>query len=138
MNLVLCMKSHFILKRHIFYYCAGWGYIVAFSEILTIYHIYHTWIHLLHHSPLSLSTHAWDSFNRFHFSMYIHMYTVFAPYSPHPPLSHWYQLSRQDQFCPPVLWFCKKIKVTFLFKIAERGDVFMYICIATWIGSSLR
>jgi hypothetical protein len=31
-----------------------WGYIVAFMKVLTIYQIYHTWIHPLHHSPLSL------------------------------------------------------------------------------------
>jgi hypothetical protein len=36
-----------------FYCCAGWGYIVAFTKVLTIYQIYHTWIHPLHHSPLS-------------------------------------------------------------------------------------
>jgi hypothetical protein len=28
------------------------------------------------------SPHSWDSFNRYHFYIYIHVYTVFAPYSP--------------------------------------------------------
>jgi hypothetical protein len=52
----------------------------------------------LHHSPLSPpSHHSWNSFNRPHFSIYIHLYIVFAPYSssytlsPHPPHSHWYK-----------------------------------------------
>jgi hypothetical protein len=35
--------------------CAGWGYIVAFTKVLTIYQIYHNWIHPLHNSPLSPS-----------------------------------------------------------------------------------
>jgi hypothetical protein len=29
-----------------------WRYIVEFTKILTMYLIYHSWIHLLHHSPL--------------------------------------------------------------------------------------
>jgi hypothetical protein len=29
------------------------GYIVAFPQVLTVYPIYHTWIHLLNHSPSS-------------------------------------------------------------------------------------
>jgi hypothetical protein len=37
----------------LFYYCAEWGYIVAFIKVLTMYQIYHTWIHPLHWSPLS-------------------------------------------------------------------------------------
>jgi hypothetical protein len=35
--------------------CAGWGCIVAFPKVLTIHQIYQSWIHLLHHSPLSSS-----------------------------------------------------------------------------------
>jgi hypothetical protein len=62
--------------------------------------------------------HSWNSFTRSHFSIYLHVYTVFAPYSPsytltpHLPLSYWNQ---QDLFCPPALliWF---FKMTFLFK----------------------
>jgi hypothetical protein len=73
--------------------------------------------------PLSFipHSHSWNSFNRYHFSIYIHVYTVFVPYSPShtlsppPPHSHWYQHHRQDLFCPPVLQFCKRKKMTFLF-----------------------
>jgi hypothetical protein len=49
------------------------------------------------------------------------MYTIFIAYSPtytlplHSTPSHWYQSPRQDLFCPPVLQFCKKKKMTFLF-----------------------
>jgi hypothetical protein len=37
----------------IFYCCAGWGYIVTFTKVLTIYQICCTWIHPLNYSPLS-------------------------------------------------------------------------------------
>jgi hypothetical protein len=65
----------------------------------------HSEIHPLHHSPSSLLPHSWDNFNTFHFSIFIHVSTVFVPYSTshtlclHPPHSHWYQLPRQDMFC---------------------------------------
>jgi hypothetical protein len=84
-----------------------WGYTVAFTKVLTLYH---SWIILLYpSSPLS-----WNSFNRCHFSIHIHVYTVFAQYLPFytfssclPP-SHWYQFPREDLFCLPALNFCKK------------------------------
>jgi hypothetical protein len=38
---------------------------------------------LLHPSP-----HSWNSFNRYHFSTYTHVYTVFALYSPSMPFPH--------------------------------------------------
>jgi hypothetical protein len=64
---------------YFFYCCTGWGYIVAFTKVLTMYQIYHTWIHPLLCSPLSLSPpHSWNSFNRYHFCKYIHVQTVFA------------------------------------------------------------
>jgi hypothetical protein len=38
-----------------FIYCfAKWEYTVAFIKVLTIHQIYHSWIHPLHHSPLTL------------------------------------------------------------------------------------
>jgi hypothetical protein len=55
------------------------GYIVAFTNVFTIYH---NWIHPLYHSPLFLLPHSWNSFSIFHFSICIHVYTVFVPYSP--------------------------------------------------------
>jgi hypothetical protein len=35
------------------YSCAGWGYIVAFKQVLTMYQIYHTWIYHSHPLPFS-------------------------------------------------------------------------------------
>jgi hypothetical protein len=59
----------------------SWGHVVTFSKVLIICQIYRTWIRLLHHSPLSLLSPSWNSFIRCHFSIYIHVYTVFALYS---------------------------------------------------------
>jgi hypothetical protein len=52
-----------------------WG--VTFTEVLTTCH---SWIHLLHHSPLSPLPPSWDSFNR-SLSIFIHEYIVFPLYS---------------------------------------------------------
>jgi hypothetical protein len=55
-----------------------------------------------------------DSFSRSHFSIYIHVYTVFALYSPsytlfqHPPPSSWYPPPHQGPVYPCVLWLCKR------------------------------
>jgi hypothetical protein len=48
-------------------------------------------------SFISSSPNSWSSFNRYHCCIYIHVYTLFAPYSPSYPLSpsplpsHWCQ-----------------------------------------------
>jgi hypothetical protein len=48
----LYFNSFFVIVI-IFYCCAEWGYIAAFTKVLTLYQIYHTSIHPLSHSPLS-------------------------------------------------------------------------------------
>jgi hypothetical protein len=94
--------------------------------------------------------HSWNSVNRYLFSIYIHVYTVFAAYStpvlflhlPPPPIG--ISPHRQDLFCPPVLWFCKskKKKLCFgLFKIATKEislwhfHAYMYYCPMWFISS---
>jgi hypothetical protein len=83
-----CAQKTTCVCFFIFYCCAG-GTFVTFIKVLKMYQIYHSWIHLLHHSPLS--PHSWNSFNKSHFSICIHVYTIFVPYSssytlsPHPP-----------------------------------------------------
>jgi hypothetical protein len=77
----------------------GEGTFWHLQMVLTMYPIYHTGIHPLNDSPSSPSTHSRNSFNRYHFSIYIHVYTIFSPYSPSftisplPLPSHWYQPS---------------------------------------------
>jgi hypothetical protein len=62
--------------------------------------------------------HSWNSFNMSHFSISIHEYIIFWPYSPsytfslHPPPSHWCQLS--DSTC-----------FTFLFSIFEKRHFYL-------------
>jgi hypothetical protein len=107
-------------RPHFIFLLLYWGYIVAFTKVLTMYH---SWIHSFHHSPLSPlpSFLTQNKINRSYFSIYIHVYTVFAPYSPshtpspHPLPSHWYQSLRQDLLCPPVLQFYKRKKMAFMF-----------------------
>jgi hypothetical protein len=78
------MCNTVMLFIHIFFlYCGGWGYIVAFAQILKVYQIYHTWIHLLNHSPSSL--HPWflEKFQQVSFFAFTYMCTHFiAPSSP--------------------------------------------------------
>jgi hypothetical protein len=57
-------------------------------------------------------SHTWKSFNRSHFSIYIHVYTVFALYllshtlSLPPPHSHWHQPPLSpDRICSILLFF---------------------------------
>jgi hypothetical protein len=77
-----------------------WGYNVTFTNVLTIQH---SQIHPLHHSPLPLTPHYCNSFNRSHFCIFIlenifSLYSLFYTLFLYPPPSHWYQLHRQDLF----------------------------------------
>jgi hypothetical protein len=62
-----------------------WGYIVTFTKFLTIYH---SRIHPLHHYSLSPYPYSRNSFNRSHFSIHIHVYRIFLPYSPSKPFPY--------------------------------------------------
>jgi hypothetical protein len=64
------------------------GYIAAFTftKILTMYQIYHIWIHPLHILLHPLSPDNWKSFNKYHFFIYICVHTLFPRYSSsYPP-----------------------------------------------------
>jgi hypothetical protein len=73
-----------------------------------------------------------------------YLYIIFLPYSPpytfclYPPPFHWYQPSRQNLFCLPVLCFNKN-KMTFLLKVSIQSFLLwhfhVYIYIITQIGS---
>jgi hypothetical protein len=118
-------------------YCAGGVHYGSYKSSYNIPNVSY-----LNSSPplfslILASPYAWNSFNRSHFSIYIHVYTVFAPYSPsyilspHPLSSHWYQPPRQDLFCPPVLQFKKNDIFVCLRQLYREFlcDISMYICI---------
>jgi hypothetical protein len=94
---------------------------VSFMKVLTMFQIYHLqkflqcvkYILLEFHSfHCSLSSppfpNSWNSINRFHFCIYIHVYILFAPYSPSytfphhlpPPTNANIPPSKQNLFCP--------------------------------------
>jgi hypothetical protein len=55
LNILFQVKEICFLVYLFFLYCHdGWGNIVAFTQVITVYQIYCTWIHPLNHSPLSL------------------------------------------------------------------------------------
>jgi hypothetical protein len=81
----------YILKFLFYFHCfAGWGYIVAFTEVLKIYQIYHIWIHPLHHSPSSPPTPISGIVSTgliFHLHTCVHsICTIFTPRLPFPHL----------------------------------------------------
>jgi hypothetical protein len=51
-----------------FFYFVELGYKVAFTKVLTIYQLYHTWIHPLHCYFPFPSPNFLNSFNRYHFA----------------------------------------------------------------------
>jgi hypothetical protein len=66
-------------------------------------------ISYLNLSPTPTLPHSWNSFNKYHFCIYIHVCTILALHSPSYPLSPPPSPSynSQDLFCPPVIQFCR-------------------------------
>jgi hypothetical protein len=73
------------------YFFAGWGYIVAFTKVLTMYQIHYTWVYPLHYSPSFPFTWFLEQFQKvpfLHLHICVHIIcTIFLllPLSP-PPL----------------------------------------------------
>jgi hypothetical protein len=94
--------ANFCLFACFFFYCyAGWGYIVAFTKVLTMYQIYYTWIHSLHHSPLS--PHSWNGFKRYHFS-FTFIWTQYFHYI-HSPMPFWNDNTGRHQLVDIIIYF---------------------------------
>jgi hypothetical protein len=113
------------------------GYIVAFTKVLTIYQIYPTWIHCLHHSPLfpSPSIPVIVS-TEIIFSIYIHVYIVFALYLPFhvlslpPPPTTDNNPPKQYLLCPPVFYVIEHLWLTFIvYLLCSRTYSKCFICI---------
>jgi hypothetical protein len=99
-------------------YCyAGWDTLWHFKRFLKCikYIIFGFTPPLLSLSPFP---HSWNSFSRYHFCIYMHVYTFFVAYSPSYPLSSLPQPLLlvpalppvQDLVSPPVLQFCRREK----------------------------
>jgi hypothetical protein len=68
---------------------------------------------------------SWNSYNRYHYCIFMYVHTFFALYSPSYPLSP-PTISPlplvptfppgQDLFHPPVLWFCRREKINRLWE----------------------
>jgi hypothetical protein len=92
---------------------------VAFTKVLIIYQIYHTWIHSLHHSSLSppLIPEIVSKGIMFPFTcmctQYLHPVHPPIPF-PHVALPTGTNITRQDLFCSSALRFYKR-KMIFLF-----------------------
>jgi hypothetical protein len=99
-----------------------WGFIVTFTNILTVYHSWtHPSILLLYLTP---HPHSWNSFNMSHFFIFIHECIIF--HHIHPPIPCPYVLpptlvltTTQDLFYLPILCFCKRHFC--LFKISVQS-----------------
>jgi hypothetical protein len=68
----------------------GVGYTVAFTKVLTIYQICHTWIHTLHHSPTSPPFLEWfQQVSFFHLQTCAHsIFTIFNLLHHFPTFFH--------------------------------------------------
>jgi hypothetical protein len=93
-NKLLLLYFFLMLLSFLLYYYYSVGTLWHLQKFLE----YLSWIHPLHHSPLSLpSPHSWNHFNRSHFSIFVHECIVFPLHSASftlclcPSLSHWYQ-----------------------------------------------
>jgi hypothetical protein len=116
-----------------------WEYIVTFTKVLTMY------LTLIHLITLLYPSSSYNSFNRFHFSIFIHEYIIFLPYSAfyplssYPPTFHCCQ-PPQDLFYLPVLCFRRKYNFLCL-RYLDREfhcDISMYVCIVFELAHSLH
>jgi hypothetical protein len=91
-----------------FLYCAVWEYIVAFTKVLTMYQLYHVWIHPFHCSQSSPYPHSWNSYNRYHYCIYMHVVHLFL-HCIHPPTPFPCHLSPSPPGAGPVPSSCSLI-----------------------------
>jgi hypothetical protein len=113
MHLAILLFFYIVLYYFTFLLLLFWGYIVTFTQVLTVYHSEFT---LPSFSFVPPSTHSWDSFNRSHFSIFTYVYIILPSdlssytLSPHPPPTTGTKLP--DRTCSALLFsfFVKKKK----------------------------
>jgi hypothetical protein len=111
-------RQFFLFLLFFLHCCDGWGYIVAFTKVLTMYQIYHTWIHPFYSSPLSppipgiVSTGINFAFMDMctHILHHIDPPTYFLYHHP-LPLVPAYPYPCEGLVHPPVLKFCRRKKI---------------------------
>jgi hypothetical protein len=136
----LVLKNNFFINYFqvfFFYCCANWVYTVAFTKVLTIYQIYHTWVHHFHYSsscpppptPGIVSTDIIFPFT-YMYLQYLHHIHPPSPFPHSFPLLLVPASPRQDLFCPLLLWYCirkeENKRQFWLFKIATQGVSFWH------------
>jgi hypothetical protein len=105
--------------------------------------MYHTWIHLLHHSPLPhpfLEQFQQVPFLCFHIG--VHSFTPYSssyPFPQHLPHPIGTKPPRQDLFCSTILWFCRRKEKKwhlglFLIKVASYVGSFLLILPCIYIS----
>jgi hypothetical protein len=137
---VLCLLNKYpfknisVFQRILFYYfyllnyCCTLWHLPKLSQYVIVEFI------PLYRSPLSPFPHFWNSFNRFHFFIFVQEYIVFLPYSSfynlslHLLPSHWCQPPGRNYFTfqDPFL----KTKHFCLYKIARQGVfIVTFLCL---------
>jgi hypothetical protein len=113
---------HFLLVYLLFIIITWWGYIVAFTEVLTTYRIYHIWNYPFHHSHLSPPPSIPGIVSPgiiFHFHTYIHSICTIFTYTCTFPTSSPLPLvpTPPPKTCSALLFsdFVYFLKMTFLF-----------------------
>jgi hypothetical protein len=99
----LAFLFSFFPDFYLFIFCCA-GYIVAFTKVLTIYQIYHTWIHPLYHSPGVVSTDIIFLFAYMctQYLQYIHSPLPFAYLLPSPTGTN--PPTRETHLCSPIFF----------------------------------
>jgi hypothetical protein len=106
----------FLIIQFIIFYCSVGVHCGIYKNIYNISNISYFNSPPPSFSFFSSSLHFWNSFSRYHFSIYMHVYTIFTLYSTYVcsfPISFLLPLvptppTQKDLFCFPVLWFCKR------------------------------
>jgi hypothetical protein len=103
MCITICVMTDKFIFFNFLHCCDVWGYTVAFTQVLTLYQIYQTWIHLLRYCPSSPPPDSWRSFSRYHFFIYLQGYNFLHHIHLTSP-SHYWQPYSLGSTCSTLLF----------------------------------